>query len=312
MLNWRCALGTMVGVMLLTTAARADEPVSGFVYTTDLLPKGKKEIEQWLTLREGRSQGDFHVLQTQTEVSYGVTDAFQLSGNLLFAYANAKNNAPDGTTAPPEVFADYDVSPVGRFRKARFEGAAVEGIYRFMSPYLHPFGAAFYFEPTIGPRTRELEMRLILQKNFLDDRLVFAFNIKLAYELRKLHADPSAPPGTKEARLHWDHETDVNFGLMGSYRFAPNWSGGLELQNEREWAGFNPLKGGKRTNQVLYFGPSLHFGGKHFFGTFTTLFQLPVAKDYENKGANSFIVHGISNADDFEKYRFRLKVGYYF
>jgi hypothetical protein len=29
--------------------ARADEPVFGFIYMTDLLPKGQKDIEQWLT-----------------------------------------------------------------------------------------------------------------------------------------------------------------------------------------------------------------------------------------------------------------------
>ncbi len=48
------------------------------------------------------------------------------------------------------------------------------------------------------------------------------------------------------------------------------------------------------------------------FATATVLFQLPWAHDYANSGPDSAVINGISNADDFEKYRFRFKVGYYF
>jgi hypothetical protein len=170
-----------------------------------------------------------------------------------------------------------------------------------------------YFEPTIGPRMRELETRLILQKNFVDDRLVFAFNATLAYEWRRLHGDPEADPASDEYRTHWDKETDVNFGLAGSYRFVPNWSFGAEVQNEREWGGLNPFNAGNRTNQAWYAGPTVHYGGKKGFATLTTLIQLPVAHDYAEKD-NSIdaVINGLSNADDFENFRVRLKVGFYF
>lgn len=292
-------------------AARADEPLFGYVYTTDVLPKGKKEIEQWATLREGRSQGDFHVLQTRTEVSYGVTDRFQLSGYLNLAYADVFRNTPDGETAPPEIFADYTVEPDKRFRRGRLEGVSLEGIYRLTSPYTAPVGVALYVEPTIGPRKRELESRLIMQKNFHDDRVVLAANVTLTQELRYLQADPAADPASDEFRDHWDKETDVNVGVAASYRFRPNWSAGLELLNEREWAGLNPFKSANRTNVAYYFGPNLHYGGRRFFVTGTFLVQLHGAKDYANPPPG-FVVDGISNADDFEKYRLRIKTGFYF
>jgi hypothetical protein len=299
--------------MVLSSAANADEPIFGFIYTTDLLPAGKSEVEQWATLREGRANGDFHLIQTRTELSHGVTNNLQLSGYLDLAYANVKNNGPDGTTIPPEVFADYEADPDKRFTKTRLQDVSAEAIYRFSSPYTKPVGAAIYFEPSIGPRTRELEWRLILQKNFLDDRLIFAVNATLAYEWRKLHADPEAEPGSIEARDHWDKETDVNFGLAGSYRFAPKWSGGVEIQNEREWAGLNPFNADNRINQAWYAGPTIHYGGRHIFATFTTLFQLPFGHDYAEKdNAIDAVIHGLNNADDFESYRFRLKLGYYF
>jgi len=301
-------------VLLVAAApASADEPLFGYIYTTDLLPKGQKEVEQWLTVREGRSKGSFHLLQARTELSYGVADNFQLSGYLNTAWAHANRNAADGTTVPPEVFADYQSDPGHPFTKFRFETVSLEGIYRFSSPYTAPVGAAVYFEPSIGPRTRELEWRLILQKNFMQDRLVFAFNTTLGYEWRKLHGDPDADPASVDFRTHWDKETDVNFGLAGSYRFTSNWSLGAELQNEREWAKLNPFKARNRINQAWYSGPTLHYGGRHFFATVTTLFQLPLGHDYaESDPTQDAVIHGINNADDFEKYRFRFKLGYYF
>jgi hypothetical protein len=68
----------------------------------------------------------------------------------------------------------------------------MEGIWRLASPYTAPVGVAVYVEPTVGRNLRELESKLILQKNFLDDKLVFAANLTLAQEGRYLPADPEA------------------------------------------------------------------------------------------------------------------------
>lgn len=291
---------------------RADEPLFGYVYTTDLLPKDQWEAEQWLTLREGRSEGDFHVLQARSEVSYGLRDDLQISGYLNFAWSNVDRNTPGGQTVPPEIFADYHADGVSRFEKFRFESFSAEAIYRFLSPYTDGIGMALYVEPSIGPRTFELENRLIAQKNFFDDRLVISGNITLAYEWRYLHGDPEADPGETDFHDHWDKETDVNFSLAASYRVVPNWSIGVELLNEREWAGLNPFRHTQRTNVAWYMGPTVHYGGQDFFVTLTTLAQLTMAHDFAGTGADSAVVGGITNADDFENLRVRLKAGFYF
>ena len=292
--------------------ARADEPLFGYIYATDLLPKGQMEAEQWATLREGRSQGEFHALQTRSELSYGVEDDFQLSGYLNFAWADVSHNTPSGDTSPPEIFADYHADPTSRFEKGRFESVSIEALYRFLSPYTDGIGMALYVEPSIGPRTIELENRLIFQKNFFDDRLVLAANITVGYEWRYLHGDPEADPLEADFHDHWDKETDVNFGLAASYRIVSNWALGLELQNEREWGGLDPFRPSQRTNVAWYLGPTVHYGGESFFFTLTTLAQLPMAHDFANSGADNFVVDGITNADDFENLRVRLKVGFYF
>ncbi|MGA8278632.1 MAG: DUF6662 family protein [Rhodanobacteraceae bacterium] len=311
----RTPVSILLAASLLAFAALpdalADEPLFGYSYTTDTQPRGQYELEQWMTFREGRSQGDFHLWQGRTELSYGLTDDVQISGYLNLAYTSVHDNTPDGETAPPEVFADYAVDPDRRFERTRFESVSGEVLWRLVSPYLHPVGVALYFEPSLGPRTYEAEARLILQSNFRDDRLVFAGNITYAIEGRHLPGEFGAMPGTPEAERVWDHEVDVNYDIGGSYRFAPNFSAGLELLNEREWAGFNAFNASNRTNSAYYFGPNIHYGGKKYFFTATFLKQLPWARDYANP-APGFIVKGITNADDFEKYRLRVKAGFNF
>jgi len=306
------AITALGSAFLAAPSAQADEPLFGFVYTTDLLPQGASEIEQWASWRAHKKVGTFNVVEGRTEVSYGVTSALQLSAYLNYEWSNAyNNNVIDGTTLPPETLAEVQVGPHERFDLAKFTGVSGEAIWRAMSPYTDPLGLAFYIEPTIGPSLREVESRIILQKNFLDDRLIFAFNATIAQEWRYLHGDPSAPPLSDDYRDHWDKETDVNFGLAATYRFAPNWYAGVEFENEREWAGLNPFSSRNRTNSAYYSGPTIHYGGERFFATLTVLDQLPWADDYANP-APGFIVGGRNYADDFERFRVRLKVGYTF
>jgi hypothetical protein len=134
----------------------------------------------------------------------------------------------------------------------------------------------------------------------------------VGYELRNLPGDPTLDPTDFDYNKHWDQETDINFGLGASYRFLPDWSLGAEFQNEREFAGLKPFGSGNATNVAYYVGPTLHYGGQRFFVTLNALFQLPWALDLANHGADSLVVNGISNGDDFENFRVRLKVGFYF
>ena len=300
------------GSLMLSTAAYADEPLFGFVYTTDLLPKGKWEVAQWATWRAHKAHGRYNVVELRNEVEYGGTDNLQLSAYINYEWANAfHNNVMDGSTLVPETFAQLSVDPDDKFETTRLTGVAGEVIWRVLSPYTDGVGLALYIEPTIGPALRELESRIILQKNFLDDRIVLAFNATIAQEWRRLQADPTADPDSSDFIEHWDKETDVNFGLAGSYRFAPSWSAGVELINEREWAGLSPLASSKRTNTAYYFGPTLHYAGAHVFATLTAVDQLPWGADAANPRPG-FVVSGRNYADDFERFRVRLKIGYYF
>ena len=304
MKKWFWALGWV----LTASPLFASESQFGYMYTTDLLPKGQTEIEQWLTWRHGRSQGDMNVLEGRTEFELGVTDNFQAAFYAHYAYLSAFHNNVDDTTAPPEVFAELQPGPDDHMDNLKFVGASLEGIYRILSPYTDGLGLALYCEPLGGQGLIEVESRIILQKNFLDDTLVFVLNATVEQELRDLPGDPDADPGSEEAAQHWDKETDMNYGLGISYRFIPEWSLGVEFQNEQEFAGLTPFT--DPTNLAFYLGPNLHYGGKDGFVTVTFLAQLPWSADYANP-APGFVVNGITNADDFENMRVRIKAGIY-
>jgi len=278
---------------------RADEPLFGFTYTTDLLPKGKFEVEQWSTTRISKATGSFWQQENRTELEYGVNDLFQFSLYTNYDSTAAYHSGPFGATTPGEPFS-YDVpGPNDHYRRSRFIGISGEAIYRLLSPYTHPVGVALYFEPTIGPGFIEPEARLILQKNFRDDRLVLGFNFTYAPEYRRL------PPDTSCMCLA---ETDVNADFGLSYRFRRNWSAGFEFFNERE---LNSLNFTHEINSAYYVGPTIHYGGKHFFVTATFVGQLPWATTHSDTQPGA-IVGGRDYDNDFEKYRVRVKFGWYF
>jgi hypothetical protein len=305
-LLWRLALFALLLAAPLE-AAHAEEPAFGYTYTTDLLPKGHWEVEQQMTMRHKKAGGVFTLWEHASEIEYGVTDRLQLGVQANYFKTRASRNGVDGSTAPPESFAGVDIPASGHLNQSTYLGTSVEAIYRVFSPYIHPIGLAIVVEPTIGKGLRELESRLVFQKNFMEDRLVFASNITVTQEGRKLPADPEADPGDIASRSHWDHETDLNLGFAGSFRFVSNWSLGLEFQNEREFSSYR-INSRFRTHSAYFLGPVIHYGGERFFVTATFTVQMPWGHDYANPHPGA-IVGGRNFADDFEKYRLRIKAG---
>lgn len=288
-----------LGFSAITTA---EESQFGYVYTTDLLPQGAKEVEQWATWRHQKISGYFDQIDGRTEFEYGMMDKLQLAFYANYVWARAYHNGPFGDTTPPEPLSYDRPGPDDHYNAKRFVGFSGEAIYRLWSPYTDPLGVAVYVEPTVGPAFRELETKLILQKNFLDDRLVTAFNFTYAPEWRYDWADDSF------THKKWQEETDINFNVAASYRFAPNWSAGFELVNEHEYNSYNFTK---ESNNGYFFGPSIHYGGKQFFVTATFLEQLPWATAHSDTVPGA-LVGGRTFDNDFEKYRVRVKAGWYF
>lgn len=307
----RWIAGIAVSVCVMATSAHADEPLFGYTFSTDLLPKGQWEAEQWLTWRGGKGVGTFNAVEASSEIQYGWTDAVQIAAYVNYGWLEAHdNNVRTGTTFLPGAFASTAIAPHDRFRGSKFTGISGEIIYRFLSPYLDPIGAALYAKPTIGPGLRELTTRLILQKNYLDDLLVLAGNLIVGQQARFLRGNPFAPSGSAMASDNWNEASSVAIAFGVSYRFIANWSAAIEVLNEREWSGLVPVSASRRTNSAYYLGPSLHYADQNLFATLTLLAQLPWAQDYAN-GEPDFVANGKNYSANHEDFRLRLKFGYY-
>lgn len=230
-------------------SSHAGEGSFGWIYTLDLQPKGTWEFEQKLQYNRGQAGGKFDLWQARTEIEYGVNEDFQLAGYLNTSYVNAYQNYPDGSTGGWLVPGS---AGNGHYSKFRFDGVSVEGIYRLTNPVVDPLGIGLYLEGTTGKVKDEVEARLLLQSNFLDDRLVLASNIHMAVE---------------KVKFDWDEtgkESMIDILLGASYRIANNWTAGLEYRFHNDFDGYNF---DKQTQRAHFFGPNVHYATKDWWVT---------------------------------------------
>jgi hypothetical protein len=286
--------------------AAADEPIFNYLYTTDLLPQGHWEFEHWSTLRTGGARGDYNLLQNREEIEYGVTSAFQLALYFNSEYVNAFRNNTDGTTGG--AFVPANTNPNRRYANYKFDTVSTEAIYRILSPYVDPIGLALYVEPAFGPDRYEAETRLILHKTFLEDRLIWAANIILAWEWKRNSGNPDADPATTDFLPHWDRDLELELSTGLTYRFAPGWFGGLEFRNHRDFAAHTFSKPEFST---YFLGPTLHYASEGWWASFTVLPQLPVAEGY-TPDARANISGGRFYGNDHEALELRLRAGIVF
>ena len=287
----------MLGMMLLLgvrSVARADEALFGYVYTTDPMPKGHWEYEQWNTLRAGKAEGSYTAFDLLNEFEFGFTDNFTASAYIHSSYLNQKG-VPDSED-PSSYLHDRGAFDVN--------GASIEMRYRVLSPYKDPIGLSLYLEPEISARDpeegdpdiseRAVELKLIVQKNYLDDRLVLAANAMLEPEWERNHGSP-------------EKEFTMEYTAGASYRFAKAWSTGVEARNSRLFANQDF---GRETDSAWFLGPNLHYGARSWWTTLTLLPQIAGHPRVLGLDANGSTVRDASRElGKHEKLEVRLRFG---
>ncbi len=271
----------------------ADETPFGYLYTSDSLPKGTWEYEQWNTVRTGKLQGTYTSVDFRNEAEYGFTDTFTgalyLNSSLLHTH-NALN--PDNPTETLDNQTSFDVNSV-----------SLELKKRLLSPYKDPIGLTLYLEPELGVRSpltgkdiieRALEFKLILDKHFLDDRLILASNIVFEPEWERSNGER-------------DKELKNEYSLGGAYRFASGWFGGLEFLNRRKFA---RQSFGRQDASAWFLGPSVHYAAKAWW---TTLTVLPQISGYPRSLGLNAVGTSVSDRSrslgEYEKLEVRLRIG---
>lgn len=276
----------------LSQPALAGESPFGWIYTADVAPPGTKEFEQWVDVQTKQTQGSYTNVFLRSELEFGITPKYQTSVYLNSRFINAYRNQMDGTTAGPNTDIPDNFDPTSRYKMSRVESVSWENIYQVSNPLVDPIGLALYVEPSWGPRNKELEFKLILQKNFLDDRLIWATNFVTAIENNKR--------GSSVERA-----TEVDFLTGLSYRFMNNWSAGLEARNHREFTGYGY---GVANHSAWFLGPNIHYATKSWWLTAAWRTQMPWASGFQDD-QKEVISGGRIYGDEHTRNQFMFKVG---
>jgi len=307
----RRACAALIASLLAGPApAAASEGTMGWVYLLDLTPKGGKEIQFWNTHGRGQSQGRYRLNEPRVEFEYGVTDDFQVG--LYYNWGrvvSANGNGVDGTTYGKAIPENHD--PVLPFSGHDRSGVSAEFIYRILSPYRDALGFGVYVEPRWGSDGfRELETKLLFQKNFLDDRLIWGANATVSPEWEPKTGNPACTAGDEDCLPRREKAMEVEFTTGVMYRFQPGWFAGVEYRNHREYSAHS-LAPKYREHSAHFLGPTIHYASRHWWVSVNWLHQLPAASCYSGENCENTVGHRVYG-DEHEKNIYRLRMGYVF
>jgi hypothetical protein len=247
------------------SATFADEHLLGYVRGSETVPSGSWDLYQFITSRKGKGKGQYHSLDSYTEVEYGVTDRFNIQFALEMQSLNTSGLVIDGYLPKDN---SYGIKP---------SGYELEAKYNFLSPAKDDFGLSLlwgfhqtWLDPHSGQNktTYSFETTLLMQKYFLEGQFVWVGNLGLeaTYADRGELADlPIGFDWPTEPEM--EIETKLGTGL--SYRFIPKWYIGAEAIYEVE---YETEIGRERYS--LFSGPSLHYGSEIWWATLTWFPQI--------------------------------------
>ena len=285
----RYVLVALLAGTFAASSAQADERYFGYVYSAEPMPKGETETELWITDRRGKDEGHYDAQDYRIELEHGFTDRLTVAG-----YANFQSHNVHGMAGGEDIDRDF-----------AFKGLSAEFKYNVLSPYKDGFGLTLYAEPGwskihsgSGERGTEyeLELKLLLQKNFLDDRLIWGTNLVFEPEWEK---EAEIEEGG-EREVEWEKELKLEVTTGLSYRIAPGWFAGVEGRYSSVYPDWTD--GLDREAYAISAGPTVHYAGKKWWATLSYLPQL-----FGSPSPN-----GSRSLDEFEKREVRLLVGYNF
>jgi len=209
--------------------ALADDQPFLTLYMTDVDSQGEREIEQWLGWKTGETGGSYNDFLSRTEFEYGITD--NLQGSLYFNYEWDRQHLDT-----PPFLSDTENSV----------GVSGEVIWRVLNADFDPIGFALYVEPSWNTDEREVESKLLFQKNFLNDALRCALNINFEDDWDRVDSG-------------WETNSALEFDTGAAYALLPELSAGFEFDNERAFEGL--IMGGAAHEQAsaFFFGPTIDY-----------------------------------------------------
>jgi hypothetical protein len=292
------------GILFFNSFVKADESLWVYATGTDTRPKRTVEFKLSDTVRIGKRSGSYTFHDIRPEIEYGLTDKLTLGVEaMIFRHDYSVND--------PNLNPMYDTQQAsgGSFKKTQFAGYELSLKYNVLSPYKDIIGLSiktgYEFRDKYRLDGSDINQdtfygQVLLQKNWIDDKLTLAINIKTEFERRK-------SPGVLEEEIAFD----LNLGI--SYRVAPKHFLGLEYRRQQDHLSpFNTetnnyddpsltpsnfdathLQLGSRHQYGNYIGPTYHFAMKKWWITTGALFQVSGGGSQHayNKGGKNFDEH---------------------
>lgn len=249
--------------------AYANERRFTYIYESPVLSPGARELEIWNTYRSGKSSY-YHRLDQRIELEFGVVDRVMTSLYLNYEWKrfDANGDAPGG-------------------EKGAEQGASVstEWKYRMFDRVADPLGVALYGEFTLGLDERELETKIILDKQI--GRFLLAGNLVMEHEWKDDLVDGIL---ATEREMKLEFSGGISYNVTGQFAF------GVEAVQQ------NVLVDGEVGHAALFAGPVVTYATEEWWATFTVLPQVA--------GLKGATVNGL-DLDEFERSQVRLLLSFH-
>lgn len=261
---------------VLTAAAKADDQPFLTLDSTDIEPEHGHEIEQDFTWASGKPGMSFNAVTGETELEYGFSDQMQVAGAVDYDWTRQRDHSLPGLPAVSGTAID---------------GLSGEAIYQALNVYFDPIGLGVLVSPGIGRDSRSLETKLLVQKNFFNDRLRALVN--LGGEIR-----------TERNGGTWGDVSALTFDAGLAYNITWEWSAAIEFNAEHDFDGLLFNGRGVPTTTTYYAGPTLQYVVHPWTASLGVQAQLPWARDAAH--APGSLTGGFSS--DAERFRVMFRV----
>jgi len=244
--------------------------------STDIEPEFGRELEQNFTWASGKPGQSYNAILGETEFEYGLSDQIKLAAILDYDWTRTRHHTASGAPAISGTAVD---------------GVGGEIVYQALNVYFDPIGLGFLVAPGVGRNSRNVEAKVLLQKNFLNDRLRAVLNIGGEF-------------GTERDAGAWSDVSALTFDAGIAYNITWEWSAAIEFNAEHSFEGLL-LNGRAIPETSTYFaGPTIQYVAHPWTASLGAQAQLPWASDATHTPGG--LDHGFSA--DAERFRIMLRI----